>query len=115
MTAASANPPLGRQPELLEETVVVLGDSGGIGLAAGFVETPLSASLLGHQLDERRSQLRAALPIERVVGPADVIALASHNGQHRIDGCDLRHMAASTSFSDSRCALTGDSSSRSHP
>jgi NAD(P)-dependent dehydrogenase (short-subunit alcohol dehydrogenase family) len=47
-------------------------------IAAGFVDTPLSASLLGAQLDERRDELRATLPIGRVVGPADVAALAVH-------------------------------------
>jgi NAD(P)-dependent dehydrogenase (short-subunit alcohol dehydrogenase family) len=47
-------------------------------IAAGFVDTPLSASLLGDQLEERRSELRAALPIGRVVTPADVAALAVH-------------------------------------
>jgi NAD(P)-dependent dehydrogenase (short-subunit alcohol dehydrogenase family) len=47
-------------------------------IAAGFVDTPLSASLLGDGLEERRSQLRATLPIGRVVGPADVAALAVH-------------------------------------
>jgi NAD(P)-dependent dehydrogenase (short-subunit alcohol dehydrogenase family) len=47
-------------------------------IAAGFVDTPLSASLLGDHLDERRDQLRATLPIGRVVGPADVAALAVH-------------------------------------
>jgi NAD(P)-dependent dehydrogenase (short-subunit alcohol dehydrogenase family) len=47
-------------------------------IAAGFVDTPLSASLLGAQLDERRSELRATLPIGRVVGPQDVAALAVH-------------------------------------
>ena len=47
-------------------------------IAAGFVDTPLSASLLGVQLDARREQLRATLPIKRVVGPADVAALAVH-------------------------------------
>ena len=47
-------------------------------IAAGFVDTPLSASLLGDQLDARREQLRATLPIKRVVGPADVAALAVH-------------------------------------
>jgi NAD(P)-dependent dehydrogenase (short-subunit alcohol dehydrogenase family) len=47
-------------------------------IAAGFVDTPLSASLLGDDLDERRDQLRATLPIGRVVGPADVAALAVH-------------------------------------
>jgi NAD(P)-dependent dehydrogenase (short-subunit alcohol dehydrogenase family) len=38
----------------------------------------LSASLLGDQLEARRSELRATLPIGRVVGPADVAALAVH-------------------------------------
>ncbi len=47
-------------------------------IAAGFVDTPLSASLLGDGLDQRRDQLRATLPIGRVVGPADVAALAVH-------------------------------------
>jgi NAD(P)-dependent dehydrogenase (short-subunit alcohol dehydrogenase family) len=47
-------------------------------IAAGFVDTPLSASLLGDQLEARREQLRATLPIRRVVGPADVAALAVH-------------------------------------
>jgi NAD(P)-dependent dehydrogenase (short-subunit alcohol dehydrogenase family) len=47
-------------------------------IAAGFVDTPLSASLLGDQLEQRREELRATLPIGRVVGPADVAALAVH-------------------------------------
>ena len=47
-------------------------------IAAGFVDSPLSASLLGGDLDARRAQLRATLPIGRVVGPADVAALAVH-------------------------------------
>jgi NAD(P)-dependent dehydrogenase (short-subunit alcohol dehydrogenase family) len=47
-------------------------------IAAGFVDTPLSASLLGDQLEERRQQLRDTLPIGRVVGPEDVAALAVH-------------------------------------
>jgi NAD(P)-dependent dehydrogenase (short-subunit alcohol dehydrogenase family) len=47
-------------------------------IAAGFVDTPLSAQLLGDQLEARRSQLRETLPIGRVVGPADVAALAIH-------------------------------------
>ena len=37
-----------------------------------------AASLLGDELEERRNQLRATLPIGRVVGPADVAALAIH-------------------------------------
>jgi NAD(P)-dependent dehydrogenase (short-subunit alcohol dehydrogenase family) len=47
-------------------------------IAAGFVDTPLSASLLGDQLEARRNELRTTLPIGRVVGPADVAALAVH-------------------------------------
>jgi NAD(P)-dependent dehydrogenase (short-subunit alcohol dehydrogenase family) len=47
-------------------------------IAAGFVDTPLSASLLGDDLEARREQLRATLPIGRVVGSADVAALAVH-------------------------------------
>lgn len=47
-------------------------------IAAGFVDTPLSASLLGDQLDGRRDELRAKLPIRRVVTPMDVAALAVH-------------------------------------
>jgi NAD(P)-dependent dehydrogenase (short-subunit alcohol dehydrogenase family) len=47
-------------------------------VAPGFVDTPLSASLLGGNLDRRREQLSATLPIRRVVGPADVAALAVH-------------------------------------
>jgi NAD(P)-dependent dehydrogenase (short-subunit alcohol dehydrogenase family) len=47
-------------------------------IAPGFVDTPLSASLLGDQLEERRNELRKTLPIGRVVGPADVAALAVH-------------------------------------
>jgi NAD(P)-dependent dehydrogenase (short-subunit alcohol dehydrogenase family) len=47
-------------------------------IAAGFVDTPLSASLLGDQLEVRRNELRTKLPIGRVVGPEDVAALAVH-------------------------------------
>ena len=38
-------------------------------IAAGFVDTGLSASLLGDALDARRKELRETLPIGRVVGP----------------------------------------------
>jgi len=47
-------------------------------IAAGFVDTPLSASILGDELDTRREELRSSLPIRRVVGPADIAALAVH-------------------------------------
>jgi len=63
-------------------------------IAAGFVDTPLSAELLGDQLEHRRNQLRETLPIRRVVQPADVAALAIHimtntaltGATHDIDG-----------------------------
>jgi NAD(P)-dependent dehydrogenase (short-subunit alcohol dehydrogenase family) len=47
-------------------------------IAAGFVDTPLSARLLGDQIEARREELRATLPTGRVVGPTDVAALAVH-------------------------------------
>jgi NAD(P)-dependent dehydrogenase (short-subunit alcohol dehydrogenase family) len=63
-------------------------------VAPGFVDTPLSASLLGDGLDARRAQLRDTLPIRRVVGPDDVAALALHlmvntaltGGTYDVDG-----------------------------
>jgi NAD(P)-dependent dehydrogenase (short-subunit alcohol dehydrogenase family) len=47
-------------------------------IAAGFVDTPLSAELLGDELENRRKQLRDTNPIRRVVESADVAALAVH-------------------------------------
>jgi NAD(P)-dependent dehydrogenase (short-subunit alcohol dehydrogenase family) len=48
-------------------------------IAAGFVDTPLSASYFSAEgLEARREELRATLPIGRVVGPTDVAALAVH-------------------------------------
>lgn len=47
-------------------------------IAAGFVDTPLSATLLGDELEQRRDQLRSTLPIRRVVTADDVAALAVH-------------------------------------
>ncbi|MFG1808392.1 SDR family oxidoreductase [Streptomyces sp. NPDC049040] len=63
-------------------------------IAAGFVDTPLSASLLGDELEARREELRSTLPIRRVVVAADVAALALHlmsnealtGGTYDIDG-----------------------------
>ena len=63
-------------------------------IAAGFVDTPLSASLLGDDIDKRREQLRTTLPIRRVIGPDDIAALAVHimtntaltGGTYDIDG-----------------------------
>ena len=47
-------------------------------IAPGFVDTPLSAAILGDGVEARREQLRNTLPIGRVVGPQDVAALAVH-------------------------------------
>ena len=48
-------------------------------IAAGFVDTPLSASFFSDEgLEARREELRRTLPIRRVVGPEDVAALAVH-------------------------------------
>jgi NAD(P)-dependent dehydrogenase (short-subunit alcohol dehydrogenase family) len=47
-------------------------------IAAGFVDTPLSASLLGKDIEKRRQQLQAILPVRRVIEPTDVAALAIH-------------------------------------
>jgi NAD(P)-dependent dehydrogenase (short-subunit alcohol dehydrogenase family) len=47
-------------------------------IAAGFVDTPLSARLLGDALEQRRADLREQLPIARVVTADDVAALAVH-------------------------------------
>lgn len=47
-------------------------------IATGFVDTSLSARVFGDQLEQRREELRATLPIGRVVGPGDVALLAVH-------------------------------------
>ena len=65
-------------PPLVANLAVELAPIRANVIAAGFVDTPLSASLLGEQLDARRAELRSTLPIGRVVGPADVAALAVH-------------------------------------
>jgi NAD(P)-dependent dehydrogenase (short-subunit alcohol dehydrogenase family) len=66
------------QPALIANLAVELAPIRVNLIAAGFVDTPLSAGLLGADLDQRRDQLRATLPIRRVVGPGDVAALAVH-------------------------------------
>jgi NAD(P)-dependent dehydrogenase (short-subunit alcohol dehydrogenase family) len=65
-------------PALVKSLALELAPIRVNAIAAGFVDTPLSAALLGDQLDARREQLRTMLPIGRVVGPADVAALAVH-------------------------------------
>jgi NAD(P)-dependent dehydrogenase (short-subunit alcohol dehydrogenase family) len=66
------------QPALIANLAVEVAPIRVNLIAAGFVDTPLSASLLGGDLAARREQLRATLPVRRVVGPADVAALAVH-------------------------------------
>jgi NAD(P)-dependent dehydrogenase (short-subunit alcohol dehydrogenase family) len=63
-------------PALAANLAVELAPTRVNVVAPGFVDTPLSATLLGDQIDARRKQLRETLPIGRVVGPADVAALA---------------------------------------
>jgi NAD(P)-dependent dehydrogenase (short-subunit alcohol dehydrogenase family) len=81
-------------PALIRNLALELAPIRANLIAAGFVDTPLSASLLGDQLDARREQLRDTLPIGRVVGPEDIAALALHlmtntaltGGTYDIDG-----------------------------
>ena len=47
-------------------------------IAAGFTGTPLPDSLPGDGIGELREQLGITLPTGRVVGPADIAALAVH-------------------------------------
>ena len=63
-------------PALVRSLAVELAPVRVNMIAAGFVDTPLSARLLGDELDERREELRSTLPIGRVVGPADIALLA---------------------------------------
>ena len=81
-------------PALVENLAVELAPIRVNLVAPGFVDTALSASLLGDSLDARREELRATLPIGRVVGPEDVAKLAVHlmsntaltGGTYDIDG-----------------------------
>jgi NAD(P)-dependent dehydrogenase (short-subunit alcohol dehydrogenase family) len=66
------------QPAMVANLALELAPIRVNSIAAGFVDTPLSARLLGDDLDRRREQLRTTLPIGRVIGPADVAALAVH-------------------------------------
>ena len=52
-------------------------------IAPGFVDTPLSATLLGDELEARREELRTTLPIGRVVGPGGRSGAGGpHHEQH---------------------------------
>ncbi len=65
-------------PALARSLAVELAPVRANVIAAGFVDTPLSAKLLGEGLDVRREELRRTLPIRRVVGPEDIAKLAVH-------------------------------------
>jgi NAD(P)-dependent dehydrogenase (short-subunit alcohol dehydrogenase family) len=65
-------------PAIVENLAVELAPIRVNLVAPGFVDTALSASLLGEGLDARREQLRGSLPIGRVVEPEDVATLAVH-------------------------------------
>jgi NAD(P)-dependent dehydrogenase (short-subunit alcohol dehydrogenase family) len=81
-------------PALTENLAVEIAPIRVNLVAPGFVDTGLSASLLGEGLDARRQELRDRLPIRRVVGPEDVAALSVHlmsntaltGGTYDIDG-----------------------------
>ena len=81
-------------PALTENLAVEIAPVRVNLVAPGFVDTGLSASLLGEGLDARREELRDRLPIRRVVGPEDVAALSVHlmsntaltGGTYDIDG-----------------------------
>jgi NAD(P)-dependent dehydrogenase (short-subunit alcohol dehydrogenase family) len=65
-------------PTLIANLAIDLAPTRVNLIAAGFVDTPLSASILGDDLERRREELRATLPIRRVVTAADVAAVAIH-------------------------------------
>src|SRR3954471_17866148 len=65
-------------PALIADLALELAPIRANLIAAGFVDTPLSAALLGDQIERRRQKLRSTLPIARVFSPADVAALAVH-------------------------------------
>ena len=48
--------------ELLERAAIELAPARVNHVAAGFVDTPLSAALLGQELENRRDPLRKTLP-----------------------------------------------------
>jgi NAD(P)-dependent dehydrogenase (short-subunit alcohol dehydrogenase family) len=65
-------------PTIAANVAVELAPIRANAVAAGYVDTPLSARILGDDLEHRRAELRAALPIRRVVGPEDLAALVLH-------------------------------------
>ena len=79
-------------PALTENLAVEIAPIRVNLVAPGFVDTGLSASLLGEGLEARREELRDRLPIRRVVGPEDVAALSVHlMSNTALTGGDVRH------------------------
>lgn len=70
---------MGRSVEQIAQTLALeLAPARVNVVAPGFVETPLTARLLGERLEQRRRQLAESLPIGRTVNAADVAALTCH-------------------------------------
>jgi NAD(P)-dependent dehydrogenase (short-subunit alcohol dehydrogenase family) len=84
----------GAMPAIVENLALEIAPVRVNLVAPGFVDTALSARLLGAQLEARREELRRTVPIGRVVGPADVAALVVHlmvntaltGGTYDVDG-----------------------------
>jgi NAD(P)-dependent dehydrogenase (short-subunit alcohol dehydrogenase family) len=66
------------QPAMIKNLALELAPIRVNLIAAGFVDTPLSATILGDEIDDRRQELRTTLPIRRIVGPEEVATLALH-------------------------------------
>ena len=81
------------QPALVANLAVEVAPIRVNLIAAGFVDTPLSASLLGADLDKRREQLGApTLPIRRATCfGRDSRSRRAHHDEHGADRRDGRH------------------------
>jgi NAD(P)-dependent dehydrogenase (short-subunit alcohol dehydrogenase family) len=78
MTSATNPVSNQREPDLAGQTVVLTGrNPDRLGKAAAELGAQRTAAF-DAKLEARRNELREKLPIGRVVGPADVAALAVH-------------------------------------